>query len=274
MTAHLEDVHSLLRSNYFARWPLKIRFFCVDVYRVWKIWNERVDAPLPECKIILDGNCPRHINGGGHAVGGINQLPVDYTKLEGYLEKSMFLLDDAEDLQCHLCKASIIPDAQQIVVCPQTTCRGTNHLLCLSAKFLESMDDPACLIPTNGACPACKTVVSWPLMMQELTVRNRAEKEARAILRRRVRRERKDTAKSSNAKKGSGKKAQERMSSVEPMFDGTSDPPQDTISQLDQNDPQLDDDWFGEIDIGSESECGDREQSRSPPGTIKARDRH
>lgn len=263
--AHLEDLHSLLRSNYFASWPLKIRFFCADVYRVWKIWNERVDAPLPQSKIILDGNCPGHDSGGDDAVGSINQLQVDYTKLEAYLEKSMFLLDDAEDLHCHVCKASIIPDAQQIVVCPQTTCRGTNHLLCLSSKFLESTDDPDCLVPTHGACPACKMVVSWPVLMQELTVRNRAEKETRTILQRKERRVRKGTAKSSTSKKGKDKIAQERFSSVEPIFDGTSDRVQDAKGQLDQNDPQLDDDWLGEIDIGSESEYGDREQSRSPP---------
>lgn len=265
MTAHLEDLHSLLRSNYFSSWPLKIRFFCADVYRVWKIWNERVDAPLPDSKIILDGNCPVHDRGSDDAVGSINQLQVDYTKLEAYLEKSMFLLDDAEDLQCHVCKASINPDAQHIVVCPQATCRGTNHLLCLSARFFESTDDPDCLIPTHGTCPACKMVVSWPNMMQELTVRNRAEKEARTILRRKERRERKDTAKSSTRKKDKDRIVQERLSSVEPTFDGTSDPTQYTTGQLDQNDPQLDDGWFGEIDLGSESESGGREQSRSPP---------
>lgn len=265
MTAHLEDAHSLLRSSYFASWPLKIRFFCADVYRVWKVWNGRVDAPLPGSKIILDGNCPGHGNGYGDAVGSINQLQVDYTKLEAYLEKSMFLLDDAEDLHCHVCRASMTPDAQQIVVCPQTTCRGTNHLLCLSAKFLESTDDPGCLVPTHGACPACKMVVSWPVMMQELTVRNRAEKEARTILRRKERREREDVAKSSTSKKSKAKTAQARMSSVEPTFDGPPDGTQDVISQLVQSDPQLDDDWFGEIDIGSESEYGDLEQSRCPP---------
>lgn len=254
----------MLRSDYFASWPLKIRFFCADVYRVWKIWNERVDVPLADSKIILDGNCPSHGNGIDDAVGSINQLQVDYTKLEAYLEKSLFLLGDAEDLQCHVCKASIIPDAQQIVVCPQATCRGTNHLLCLSAKFLESTDDPDCLVPTRGACPACEMVVSWPIMMQELTVRNRAEEEAQSILRRKERRERKDAPKSSTSKKGKGKTSHVRMSSIEPMFDGASDRTQDTIRQLDHTDPLLDDDWFGEIDIGSESEYGDRERSRSP----------
>lgn len=264
LTAHLEDLHSLLRSNYFASWPLRIRFFCADVYRVWKIWNERVDASLPESKIILDGNCPSHGSGGDDAVGSINQLQVDYTKLEIYLEKSLFLLEDAEDLQCQVCKASIIPDAQQIVVCPQAACRGTNHLLCLSAEFLESIDDPHCLMPTQGACPTCKMVVSWPMMMQELTVRNRAEKEARAILRRKEKRDRKDTAKLPASKKSKDETAQMRTS-VEPTFDGPSDRMQDAMGQLNHDDPQLDDNWFGEIDLQSDSEYGGREQSRSPP---------
>lgn len=265
LTAHLEDLHSLLRSNYFASWPLRIRFFCADVYRVWKIWNERVDIPLPMSKIILDGDCPSRDKEDDEAVGSVNQLQVDYTKLESFLEKSMFLLDDAEDLQCQVCAASIIPDAQQIVVCPQTNCRGTNHLLCLSAKFLQSSEDTDCLVPTQGSCPACKTVVSWPLMMQELTVRNRAEKEARGILRRKEKRDRKDAARLPAGVKNKNETAQGRLSSAEPTFDDPSRRVLNAMDQLDQDDPQLDDNWFGEIDLESESEAGDREQSRTPP---------
>ncbi|KAJ5741758.1 Structure-specific endonuclease subunit slx1 [Penicillium manginii] len=194
LTAHLEDLHTLLRSTYFSSWPLRIRFFCADVHRVWRIWNDRVDVPLRDEKLILDGDCPGKAS-ESEAVGSIDKLTVDYSKLETYLEKSMFLLDDAEGLTCHVCKVAVLPHVQQIVVCPREPCRSTNHLLCLSTVFLEVEGDPDSLIPTQGTCPACKETVPWPLMMQELSVRNRAEKEAQAILRRKDKRDRKNKTK-------------------------------------------------------------------------------
>lgn len=97
-------------------------------------------------------------------------------------------------------------------------------------------------------------------MMQELTVRNRAEKEARLILRRKEKRERKKAVNKAEDKRG-----QERLSSAEPTFNDSSDRAQNTLCGLDQDDPRLDDNWFGETDMESESEIGGRERDRSPP---------
>ncbi|KAJ5251367.1 hypothetical protein N7489_001777 [Penicillium chrysogenum] len=107
LMAHLEDLHSLLRSTYFSSWPLRVRFFCADVYRVWRAWNDRVDSRLPDMiKVILDGDnlatAPDTNQRDGHApVGNINNLSIDYTRLEDHLEKSMFMLDDPDDLHAH-----------------------------------------------------------------------------------------------------------------------------------------------------------------------------
>lgn len=263
MTAHLEDLHFLLRSFYFINWPLRVRFFRADVYRVWKVWNERVETSLPSSKIILDGDCPGHGDEGA-AVGGIHQLPVDYTKLEEYLEKSAFVLEDAEDLRCAVCKMPGNPNTQQIVVCPRASCRGTSHLLCLSAKFLETTEDAGTFVPTQGACPTCEEVVQWPLMMQELCLRNRADKEVQTILRRKEKRERKESANQSPAKKGKSKSkiSNVRMSSAEPSFDGQSEPAPDNMSQ---DDPKLNDDWYEQVELESDTEFGIRKQS--PPST-------
>ncbi|KAJ5586181.1 hypothetical protein N7450_005968 [Penicillium hetheringtonii] len=239
LTAHLEDLHTLLRSTYFSKWPLRIRFFRADVHRVWSIWNDRVDVPLPDQKLILDGDCPGRAT-ETEAIGGIHQLTVDYSKLETYLEKSMFLLDDAEDLQCHICKISALPTTEQIVVCPQESCRGVNHLLCLSTKFLEAEDDPDNLVPSKGRCPTCNETVPWPLMMQELSVRNRAEKEAQIILRRKDRRDRKNKSKDT------------RQISVEPSV-GTLPRQVGEPCELHHDDPLLEDDWFdGDLDSDSD----------------------
>lgn len=259
LTAHLEDLHSLLRSVYFAAWPLRIRFFCADVYRVWRIWNERVDVPLPDEKIILDGDCPGQ-GGNDLAVGSINGLSVEYTKLEGYLEKSMFLLDDAQDLRCKLCSSSIAPNTEQIVVCPHTDCRGAHHLLCLSDEFLKTANDSDILIPTSGVCPVCDTIVSWPLMMQELSLRNRAEKEVRTILRRKERRDRKENAKTLSSKESV------RQTSVEPSQRAL----RDQGCLMDTDDPVLHDDWYEQVDMESDTEHGtQKHRSPQPPSRLE-----
>lgn len=219
LTAHLADLHSLLRSPSFATWPLRIRFFCADVYRQWRIWNERVEAGLPADKVILDGDCPRRGDEDVAAVGDINKLAVNYTPLENYLEKSMFVLEDAEDLRCAVCRSSVSPKAEQIVMCPQTSCRAASHLLCLSAKFLEVDDDTERFVPTQGTCPTCNELVQWPVMMKELSLRNRGEKEARAILRKKEKRERKPSSKPSASKKGKQKEVQEVQGSQETQKD-------------------------------------------------------
>ncbi|KAJ5992579.1 Structure-specific endonuclease subunit slx1 [Penicillium sp. IBT 35674x] len=254
LTAHLEDLHTLLRSAYFSAWPLRVRFFCADVYRVWRVWNDRVSTPLPADKVILDGDCLMqgsvNIN---QRVGHIQNLSVDYTPLESYLEKSMFILDDSDELQCQICKAQVEPSTQQIVVCPQSLCRGTSHLLCLSTHFLNTGDDPDALVPTRGNCPTCQETVGWPLMMQELSLRNRAEKEARTILRRKDRRERKELAKHSRSQSSPKKATTARDVSIEPMC------------SLTENDPLLDDDWCERVELESDTEFGSGKRTQSSP---------
>ena len=257
LTAHLEDLHTLLRSTYFSNWPLRIRFFRADVHRVWRIWNDRVDAPLPDQKLILDGDSSGRAT-NTEAVGSIHQLTVDYSKLEAYLEKSMFLLDDTGDLQCHICKASAIPAMEQIVVCPRESCRGVNHLLCLSTKFLEAENDPESLVPSKGTCPTCKETVPWPWMMQELSVRNRAEKEAQVILRRKDRRDRKKKSKDT------------RQTSVEPSIGTLPREGGGSSSELHQDDPQLEDDWFdGDLESDSDHDGHRRIPTPPPPSALE-----
>ncbi|KAJ5649701.1 uncharacterized protein N7484_003424 [Penicillium longicatenatum] len=241
LTAHLEDLHTLLRSGYFSTWPLRVRFFRADVYRVWRVWNDRVDAPFPADKVILDGDCSMQgsVN-NNQRVGHIQNLSIDYTPLENYLEKSMFILDDSDELQCQICKVQVEPSTQQVVMCPHSLCRGTSHLLCLSTHFLTAGDVPGALVPTQGNCPACKEIVEWPILMQELSLRNRAEKEARTILRRKDRR--KKLAKNSSSQASPKKSTSTRDVSIEPTCSIT------------ENDPLLDDDWCEKVELESDTE--------------------
>ncbi|KAJ5512178.1 Zinc finger FYVE/PHD-type [Penicillium fimorum] len=251
LVAHLKDLLSLLRSAYFSSWPLRVRFFCVDVYRAWRAWNDRVDTHLPgNIKVILDGDnlatSPNVKQDDELApVGSINNLSVDYTRIEDHLENSMFMLEDPEDLQCTVCKASISPDQEQVVVCPHPNCRGTSHLLCLSTKFLDATNEPDLLVPTQGTCPSCGNTVQWVTMMRELSFRNRAEKEARAIIRKKEKRARKESA-AMEASSGP------RSSSIEPR----SLPEEASQGDLGPN-------WFEEVDIESESDFEGRQKNHS-----------
>ncbi|KAJ5958142.1 uncharacterized protein N7479_005292 [Penicillium vulpinum] len=256
LIAHLEDFNSLLRSTYFSSWPLRVRFFCRDVYRVWRAWNDRVDGHLPDnIKVILDGDNLATVPDAKQdnelaPVGSINNLTIDYTRLEDYLEKSMFMLEDPEDLQCTVCQASISPDEEQIVVCPHPNCRGTSHLLCLSTKFLDATNEPDLLVPTQGTCPLCSNTVQWVKMMRELSLRNIAEKEARAVLKR----ERETSSAAMEASSGP------RSSSIEPRS-LLEEPTQDDLGP----------NWFEGVDIESDSDFESRQKHRStqPPSKLE-----
>lgn len=241
LTAHLEDLHSLLQSTYFSSWPLRVRFFRADVHRVWRAWNDRVDTRLPQnIKIILDGDNLATIPKAKQTnelepAGCIDKLSVDYARLEDYLEKSMFMLEDPEDLQCALCKKSVAPNSEQIVVCPQPYCRCTSHLLCLSLKFLDASSEVNLLVPSEGVCPSCDKLVQWPTMMRELSFRNRAEKEARAVVRKKEKRLRKESAAETTSVP--------RSTSIEPNTQAE-EPPQDELSS----------NWFEELGMESDSD--------------------
>ncbi|KAJ5795221.1 Zinc finger FYVE/PHD-type [Penicillium paradoxum] len=260
LTAHLEDLHSLLRSTCFSACPLRVRFFSADVYRVWRVWSDRVNGQLPHnIKTVLDGDNLAKLpepkqNDELAPVGHIKNLSVDYIRLEDYLEKSLFMLEDPEDLQCAVCKQSVAPAKENIVVCPHPDCRGTSHLLCLSTKFLDAANEPDLLVPAQGTCPSCGNLVQWPTMMRELSFRNRAEKEAHAIVRKKEKRLRKQSA---GAEVSSGA----RSSSMEPRS-LVEEPAHDDLGP----------NWFEDVDLESDSDFEGRQKhhsARAPPSKLE-----
>jgi structure-specific endonuclease subunit SLX1 len=94
-------------------------------------------------------------------------------------------------------------------------------------------------------------------MMQELSLRNRAEKEVRTILWRKERRDRKEIANNSSSK---DKAAPAHQASIEPSQQA----PGDTEFSLTAHDPLLDDGWYEEVDMESDTEHG-AQRRRSPP---------
>ncbi|KAE8150109.1 structure-specific endonuclease subunit slx1 [Aspergillus avenaceus] len=251
---HIENLHALLRSTYFSHWPLKVRFFSADAYQLWRIWSDRVNGAIPKhIGIILDGGCAddNQPGTGNPRVGSVQQIQPDYSKISGYLEKAAFRLDDPGDLRCSICRVLVDPKDELVVVCPQERCYCINHLLCLSARFLDSTRDPERLVPMSGTCPECRQIVEWPLVMQELTLRNRGKKELEAVLRKKKRSDGRTIAAQSDI----GTAAVETRGSL---------PSADTQTGwkdgLDENNPEdfpLDEDWIESLAPESDSEMGD-----------------
>lgn len=269
LTAHLSDLHLLLRSGYFSNWPLTVRFFCADVYRVWNLWNERADGHLPHhIQIIPDGNCgPPNDSSGDYRVGSAEHIRPDHSGIRNYLEKATFLLEDSEDLRCKVCEAHLIPMEELVLVCPQANCYSTAHLICLSERFLNAAENPDQLVPTDGICPACKETVKWPLMMQELTLRCRGEKELRSILRKK----RKEDNRSSN--NGRAERHADAVDDVDSLAQNLPTPDlgfhiENYGDGNNRDDSPLDEDWLDALEVGSGSDTGDRlttQSKQNPP---------
>ncbi|KAL2811316.1 hypothetical protein BJX63DRAFT_276764 [Aspergillus granulosus] len=176
LKAHLEDLHLLLCSAYFGKWPLTLRFFAADVAQAWRIWCDRVDGTiLPHIRTILDGNCedPTTDSGDQVKVGSVQNIKPNYTHMQGYLEKATSLVDEVEGLQCRIC-ASPFQKHDVVVVCPQLNCNCTTHLMC-SSTHLGTTSDPDSFVPLTVKCPACDQTVQWQVMMRELSIRTREQ---------------------------------------------------------------------------------------------------
>lgn len=251
MKAHLEDLHVLLRSNYFSNWPLRVRFFSADVYRQWKAWSDRVDDSLPShIQIILDGDCDLLHNqtDKGDKVESVHNIQTRYTNIDEYLEKAALLLDDPTDLRCKICHGRVIPKDELVVVCPQTACHCTSHMSCLSASFLAAAGEPDRFVPMHGTCPACKKTIKWPVIMQEMTLRRRGDKELRAILRKKKRRDNQNRKKDAKGVQGTATTEQD-------SFDDSAD------------DDALDENWIEEqaSESDSDTEIPNARSKPAPP---------
>ncbi|KAI9880909.1 MAG: Slx4p interacting protein [Pleopsidium flavum] len=214
LTDKLSNLHLLLRVPSFSRWPLEVRFFCEDVYRVWQRWGEQVDGMIRgRIKVSLDVEEPADGTGwevlsydqakskrkrdvGGK--GGLESIDVAYRGLKEHLEKSLFLLAEGEVTSCAVCNKRVDQNTGMVVVCPVHNCRAASHMTCLSSRFLAKNGLTEALIPAEGLCPTCKTQIRWVDLMREMTLRMRGEKEMERLLKKR--RERK-------AKAATGKQA-------------------------------------------------------------------
>ncbi|OAT04881.1 structure-specific endonuclease subunit SLX1, variant [Blastomyces gilchristii SLH14081] len=190
----LANLHILLQSPYFSEWPLEVQFFSEDVYRAWQDWSQRADGLLDDrIKVITafgseqacDVERKEHLGSAGR----IGALDVGYDHLAKYVEKSLFLLESEEQIDCGVCKQRLDSQHDMIAICSHNLCRCASHLLCLASHFLGAAGFGEKLVPREGTCPACRNQLEWPILMKEITLRFRGQEEIKRLVRRRRRAE-------------------------------------------------------------------------------------
>ncbi|PGH04242.1 hypothetical protein GX51_03587 [Blastomyces parvus] len=190
----LANLHTLLQSPYFSEWPLEVQFFSEDVYGAWQDCSQRVDGPLNDrTKVVTAFGSEKVCDPDrkellGRA-GRIRALNIGYEHLAEHVEKSQFLLESEEQIDCGVCKQRLDSQHDMIAICSHKLCRCASHLLCLSAHFMEAAGLDEKLVPRAGMCPACRTQLEWPILMKEMTLRLRGHEEIKRLVRRRRRAE-------------------------------------------------------------------------------------
>lgn len=239
----LGHLHQLLRSSYFATWPLAVRFLSPDVYTQWQCWSDRVDGLLPDnMQVKLDF----HTQGTSivnHTLPANDMTHIDasYNGIKEHLEKALFLLDDSDIVLCEVCKKQLSIQSDAIVVCSQNKCRAASHLMCLSQLFLDQ-ESSSQLVPRSGDCPACHGENTWVDLVKELTFRLRGGEAINRLLRKKRTRKAKTEG---NRKPTVG----------EDM--GNTDDDDDLLLSQDGNaadDDDFDETWIDNVDIGSDAE--------------------
>ncbi|KAI9778108.1 MAG: Slx4p interacting protein [Peltula sp. TS41687] len=263
LTDKLANLHLLLRVDSFKRWPLELTFFCEDVYRVWRTWNERVHSRIRDgVKVVLDFDDAANRNGGETRIvdkqdaeekepRGIERIEVGYKGLKRRLQKSRDLLQDTTYLTCAVCRQRLKRrETSLLATCTSDTCNAVSHLTCLSQHFL---DDPAtsspdneeeAVLPTEGPCPDCSQSTRWIDVVKELTLRVRSEKEVEKLL-------------ATPRKRGGRRKRTEDSVANE---DEVNVPPLSALEQEEeQEQPKEDDGWrYIDEDYSNDDEEDDR----------------
>ena len=183
----LANLHLLLRVPSFARWPLKVTFFNQDVYDTWTKHVKHTNGLLGDHVEVIADIEPHVISEtlSNRAFNSrISALKVDYEQYKSHLEKSMFLLADGEDVACTICKLGVDTPANTAVVCSHHGCRSASHLACLSKEFLAEEKSQR-MVPSSGSCPSCKRQLQWSVLVTELSLRMRGEKEIAKLMKRR-----------------------------------------------------------------------------------------
>lgn len=193
LSGHLANLHLLLRSNSFQRWPLRLTFYAEDVHRVWqKLIKQSVEKLRSDMLVGVD-DLPRDATKITAASIptippenlAIQALDVGYDSLKPRIQKSQSIIENGQDCKCVVCQRPTPLNGAATLICAHDDCKAIYHVQCLSAKFLQEEEgtNPQTMIPHSGHCPKCKNSLVWIDLVKELTLRMRGEKEIKALFR-------------------------------------------------------------------------------------------
>ncbi|KAI1329846.1 GIY-YIG catalytic domain-containing protein [Xylariaceae sp. FL0255] len=212
----ISNVHLLLRVPSFARWPLKLHFFAPEAHQAWVKWcetqangkngdAERLRATIPvftdfgpgagsgervdDASTATTAATTSEEHPEGDRPWGIHALPLNYTLLKPYVEKTKSLYGFEREGNCVVCGETLHPNEGLYATCSNTGCEGTGHVTCWSRHFLSKGEgndnaegDDGDIIPISGTCPNCDGEVMWGDMMMEMSLRVRGQKEVEKLL--------------------------------------------------------------------------------------------
>ncbi|KAI4731967.1 hypothetical protein E4T49_00239 [Aureobasidium sp. EXF-10728] len=197
----LANLHILLRAKSFERWPLQVKFFAEDVYKMWHRWTVNMPEVIRQgIEVEMDESVlqkPASEDDPMNPVG-IYRIDPTYQHMKTALEKSRNLLLDPST-SCAICCAALDSTKEMALVCSNLECNTTFHISCLSTHFLEGeYGAQDAIVPTCGHCPSCKSSLNWTDLAKDLSLRLRGEKEITALFKEPKRRKKnvKESAKS------------------------------------------------------------------------------
>ena len=214
----MSNLHLLLRVPSFGRWPLRLHFFNREVFAAWEKWCAAASARLRESlavvtdfgsqatrsaaaakgreKVAVSGD------GQGEAEGpepwGIHGLPLDYEPIKEYVAKGQDIFEFERQGSCLVCREPMLAGQGLHALCSNDGCDGAGHVSCWSRHLVKG-GEGANVVPVQGQCPKCKGEVHWGVMMTELTLRVRGQKDVEKLLNRKRKRATKKTAKASSS---------------------------------------------------------------------------
>jgi len=197
----LLNLHLLLRSKSFERWPLEVRFFARDIWTAWHKWTKQTVLRIRgHLRIFLDGDDLTENTVLQQAVShaaddmnsstvkeseklcGVGSLEIGYRALKCNLLKSITLLEGEQSIGCAICHETMKPDRDLILVCSDELCHMTAHLSCLSNHFVSVENKLDAVLPIDGICPKCKVKLCWVDLLRDLTLRIRGQAEVKLLM--------------------------------------------------------------------------------------------
>ncbi|KEQ74900.1 hypothetical protein M436DRAFT_42777 [Aureobasidium namibiae CBS 147.97] len=189
----LANLHILLRAKSFERWPLQVKFFAEDVFKMWHRWTVNMPEVIRQgIEIEMDESVLQRVSleEDPSNLIGIHKIDPTYLHMKLTLEKSRKLLS-APNTSCIICRSALESAQDMVLVCSNQECDSIFHVACLSTHFLRAEHGAQdAIVPTCGYCPSCKVSLNWADLVKDLSLRVRGEKEVTALFKEPKRRKR------------------------------------------------------------------------------------